>query len=734
MVSAARDCYESDESTSSVKAKQKTQRSCETTKQSGNSEDDDAVAHMSNNSNEMRPPKTQSGGDGSKTLPTASVDPQQPPLPGVGGTPNNTLNNARGSSSSLFSRRAAIPLKEKFLLNPWQKFLYYKRFPFKFIANVLIILCLLIYIYGYFSERSLIERNERFGLVSNFMPAQDNTADSLAQEFTSVDGAVAWVRAAAKAYYAIPDRSSGIWMHFAEVDTKNRSGGVTHRGKRYIVVPPKLELVVTRNTTVIDMERNVVAPVHTEVLSYALDSSNDFIGPFTEQNLAGLQPPATDCSPRGSPSYLPCRGGSNLTDFFDRVVHMTVRMAFRGVRRVARVPASIVRWDCTFRCGFTANRAVVRCQADFAATAANQVDTLAMIILTVLLVLYAGELVLWVRALWRYRRSNNELETIVQDLEEAERLQFRERLAGVSWRYYGVFCALLGLGFCIVAGVEMSAVTTDENVSFWRNLLLATTFFCQTLLLLSHLQTSPEYYTVIKTIVYAIPSLVYFTIGIMPLFVGFSILFLVCFGGVTNEFGTISRSFSALFSISNGDSVLQSFTQINQSENAAMRAFSRIIFTLYLLYFTGHAQNCVMGIVQNAYLRVTETFELNYYTERAEVESEVSDGDVGSSSSSSGSDSDGGVERARGGDGSGDGASSLGNAASGGGGGRNKVSRGASRGSFKDPSHVSRLARSIGKLRQKTRANLAAAMHAYDNEDDDLLVYDRATGQYDLAE
>jgi len=680
-------------------------------------------SELSNNNNASSNSNRESGVGGSSMM---TVNPNLLFAPGGRGSGLHTdsqdelpVDSPTGSKFNL--RRAAIPLKEKFILNPWEKLKYYKRPPFKILINVLIITTLLVFIYGYFSIQAVIMRNERFGLVQFFFPdASDNTAASLTNTYDSMDDVISFIQSASEAYYGIPDKSSGIWMHFADPHGSHTEWNpITKKHvvvKDYIVRPPRLTMTLVKNMTRKESKKKQLQrrkdgetegaeeashahqrhhhylhdprfhqnsnnnnnnnhfvgefsdsteddgiidawdyydstrQVATETLTFDINSSTDYLGPFSPSEVLKFQQGTIDylrehpdaCAPRPSGTaegpYLPCRGRSNATDFFDRILSMTLSMSLRGVRRTSSDQlAAVVKWNMNFDVSFEANRGVAKIHARFKPFATNHFETLPFISLSILLVLYSCMLVLYIRALWRYRRSNTQIQQILEQLNNKEKIQFREKLAGFSWRVFGVFSAIVGITFCCLSTAAMAVRASDEELLFWRDLSLASTFLFQWCLLLSHFQTIPEYYSGIKTVAYAIPLLVQFTAGILPMFIGFTILVFVNFGPFAPDtFGTISKSMQALFAASNGDSLFEFYTQMNQSENVVFRLWSFASFTVFLLYFCGHAQNVIMGIVQASYLRVNETFELNYWDDSKTD----SDSSSGNSSSDSDSDSD----------------------------------------------------------------------------------------------
>jgi hypothetical protein len=97
------------------------------------------------------------------------------------------------------------------------------------------------------------------------------------------------------------------------------------------------------------------------------------------------------------------------------------------------------------------------------------------------------------------------------------------------------------------------------------------------------------------------------------------------FGPFANDtFGTVPRSMVTLYCLLNGDSVLQLFTEINQTSFFPLRLFSRLFVMVFLAYFINNALNIALAIVVDAYAQVKDLFAVcEFDVDRANVDATV---------------------------------------------------------------------------------------------------------------
>lgn len=71
-----------------------------------------------------------------------------------------------------------------------------------------------------------------------------------------------------------------------------------------------------------------------------------------------------------------------------------------------------------------------------------------------------------------------------------------------------------------------------------------------------------RYYVMILTLKTAVPRIGAFLVGIMPVFIGYSLLGLILFGDQNDLFGSMLSTSATLFCVVNGDSLMTVLTSV----------------------------------------------------------------------------------------------------------------------------------------------------------------------------
>jgi hypothetical protein len=545
--------------------------------------------------------------EASTPSPSAMSAPLEPPPDGFG--------SPRGENASRMSllrspvalasaiRRefpaTPVPAHEEFLLNPIQKFQRYGILPMKMILNFSIIVVLLVFIFGYHMPHSHFELDARFGLSRMLFDTADNTGPSLRLTFSTVDDAVGFVRRAVERYYELPDISPGVFMHYVDGP------------ESFVPTAPVMTWTVLKDFNASETARGgrpASTTQMTETHVTKLSQRNGNVGPFDVAG-AALPPCRTK---QGDPAYIACRN-STLMSFFDRLVSARVDMAIRSVRFYsADSPASVVQWDIGFDIGFTSNEAEVVMQVHMTYRETPNPDPFAVIITVILVPLLLWHFVLRMRSFHRYHIYISFLLPGFHDREKIDRHEqhrMHERRSGTSWKIFAMACDMVCLVFCLLNFAELYAEADMESVMVWKGLFLGLSIMGYCLLPLSYIQTSPRFYVLIKTLSISIPKLAKYVFGVFPIFIGFVLCATAVFGPVAQDtFGTVPLSIFTLFALLNGDSVLQLFTQLDQTDFEPMRIFSRFFVVCFLAYFVNNALNIVLAIVQDSYGHVRVLF------------------------------------------------------------------------------------------------------------------------------
>ena len=209
---------------------------------------------------------------------------------------------------------------------------------------------------------------------------------------------------------------------------------------------------------------------------------------------------------------------------------------------------------------------------------------------------------------------------LLQTEEEIDRdIQRRLfRAGGPWWRIYGIVCDVVAITTAIIAFVEASQRLDfgDYRVTFI--LLLAISCFMETLLFVSYIQSSPRFYVVMKCLAVVIPKLFIYSVSVAPIWAGFAYLAYAVFS-FTPIYETYSLSLITLFTIVNGDSLLQNFTEIQQVDFWLMRLYTRLFQMSFLAFMFCLALNILLAVVVDSYEDVKSMFNVVQF-ERAEIE------------------------------------------------------------------------------------------------------------------
>ena len=114
--------------------------------------------------------------------------------------------------------------------------------------------------------------------------------------------------------------------------------------------------------------------------------------------------------------------------------------------------------------------------------------------------------------------------------------------------------------------------------------------------ILQYMEFNPRYYVLIITLRTAVPRIAQFLIGILPVFMGYSLLGLVFFGNRREEFGSIVNTWTTLFGVVNGDSILDTINAISFHT-----VLGPLYICFYMMLFTYVCLMTCIAIVEEAF-------------------------------------------------------------------------------------------------------------------------------------
>lgn len=112
-----------------------------------------------------------------------------------------------------------------------------------------------------------------------------------------------------------------------------------------------------------------------------------------------------------------------------------------------------------------------------------------------------------------------------------------------------------------------------------------------------YLEYFPRYYVMLAMLKITVPRVGQFLLGVLPLFVGYALLGLVCFGDVSDRFGDMTETLRTLFAIVNGDVIYDNFNAIDYFTGVGGQAY----LYAYVLLFTYVVLMTIIAIVEEAF-------------------------------------------------------------------------------------------------------------------------------------
>ena len=151
---------------------------------------------------------------------------------------------------------------------------------------------------------------------------------------------------------------------------------------------------------------------------------------------------------------------------------------------------------------------------------------------------------------------------------------------------------------CMMNPTHVVEGAADVDYTFATSVFL--TFFNTT----RFLEFFPDFYVLISTVGGALPSVLRFMLGCVPLYMGFAALGTILFGGRSANFGSVRASVVTLFSLLNGDSMLDIFRELHTEDfNGVVADIYLFIFCCLYIYCT---VNVFISIVAGSYGRLQD--------------------------------------------------------------------------------------------------------------------------------
>ena len=141
-------------------------------------------------------------------------------------------------------------------------------------------------------------------------------------------------------------------------------------------------------------------------------------------------------------------------------------------------------------------------------------------------------------------------------------------------------------------------------IRFWHRLLHATALLLLWSCLVGYLEHNQHIFSIVLTLKWGTPRVLQFLLGVSPIFIGYALFGTMYFGNRIEGFGTLSNSMITLFSLMNGDVIMDTFD--------AMELHHFIVSGKVYLYsftslFTYVVLNIFIAIVEEAFFATQST-------------------------------------------------------------------------------------------------------------------------------
>ena len=151
-------------------------------------------------------------------------------------------------------------------------------------------------------------------------------------------------------------------------------------------------------------------------------------------------------------------------------------------------------------------------------------------------------------------------------------------------------------------------------IGFWHRLLHATALLLLWSCLVGYLEHNRHVFSIVLTLKWGTPRVLQFLLGVSPIFIGYALFGTIYFGNKIEEFGTLSGSMITLFSLMNGDAIMDTF------DGMELHQFI-VSGKVYLYSFT----SLFMYVVLNIFIAIIEEAFFATQSSRRQVSDHLSD-------------------------------------------------------------------------------------------------------------
>ncbi|CAG9576419.1 conserved hypothetical protein [Leishmania major strain Friedlin] len=475
------------------------------------------------------------------------------------------------------------------------------------LVNVIILALLLLFAFQYQTIRNKEATDARYTLASYLFASNDHTHSYLYRRIETIDEFVGALESIVRAYYAVPTRSRGLFMHYTNSSSRDFDA----------IAPPTLFLQYHLGYH----GAPSYAQLGTKTYALTLESPT---GPFVNTT-ALLNNASESCTPQADPvaggAFIPCRV-SAIGDLLDRVVLLRLAFSlFARSRRWAgdRAATTPSTWDVVVDYGFEGHKAAVTMTVRLSSVSRRQLEQEPLLLCWAVgllaLVDMCARLRVQVKEMTVVNSRHHHYGTLPGEEEGLGKVQMLSPTLGTvkagenGWRWMGYLSNVAVLSFATVALVAQHKRCTNASLEEAVTLLLAFAAMLSSFRVVVLLKLFPAWYVLIDGLATSLQQLSVFVVGVLPVLIGYAVCGTAVFGGMSGiYFQSIPSATVTLLCSMFGDNLLSTFLHMDQSPHWLQMLFVRVFILTFLALFVCNILSIAHSIIQDSYSQALKSY------------------------------------------------------------------------------------------------------------------------------
>ncbi|EEY60015.1 mucolipin-like protein [Phytophthora infestans T30-4] len=447
---------------------------------------------------------------------------------------------------------------ERLVLSPWEKWTAHGRFPYKLTLHVALVLLTFAQMQLYDAQNAAYMRASHRNWAFFFLPPAADIGvvrPRFQRDFYTINRTMTAVHYLRDAYFSIGNDSVANYEYL-----RTSSGDIQ-----------PLKLTVDR----------VLPQGDLETRQYLVSQDEESVGPFNPK-MSLWQKKHLFRSLRALKFSFPLRD-HQFGNFYEECFEWQVNVRFEVIES-AQIHAQLE--DCEVsRCASTHPR-------PFWATAKQSFVWLHVVIVVVS-ILY---MMLSLKAL---RRS---FQVVARARGSWGEIPLSLKLKLLNGLQVIVFTSLA----LLLASTMWSLLFLEAHmpIRFWHRLLHATALLLLWSSLVGYLEHNQHIYSIVLTLNWGTPRVLQFLLGVSPIFFGYALFGTIYFGNKIEEFGTLSASMITLFSLMNGDIIMDTFDAMELHQ---FTVSGKVFLYSFISLFMYVVLNIFIAIVEEAFFATQST-------------------------------------------------------------------------------------------------------------------------------